>query len=216
MPDNSQLEIPINYSHYIGDTTLLGPYHRGVLWVQRCCFSCEGCVAQTMRKEGGAFASAGQFADYFLRQPIEGVTFSGGEPFLQAEALTALIRLLRDKSDMGLIVYSGLYLNEIQLLAEKNAAAGDFLSEIDLLIDGRYDKQLDDGRMAVGSSNQTIHVLTDRYRDCAEAYYHYNGRKIEIRFFGNRAQMIGVPSAEGLKLWKGLVNTSYETTSGTK
>lgn len=195
----------INYGHFVADTELLGPFHRGVLWVQGCCFSCKGCIAKNMRGEGGFWAETEKIAKVFLEQPeIEGITISGGEPFLQPEALTEMIRILRKERDMGVIVYSGLYLREIEKLAEKNECVREFLNEIDLLIDGRYEQELDDGRKAVGSSNQTIHLLTDRYKDSAKYYYTESGRKTEIRVFGNRLQMIGVPSAESVDIWKRL------------
>ncbi|MCD7956975.1 MAG: radical SAM protein [Lachnospiraceae bacterium] len=201
--------LEINYSHFVPDTTLLGPYHRGVLWVQGCCFSCEGCVAQSMQGAGGSYAAPEQLAEYFLRQPgLEGLTISGGEPFLQAEALGGMMESIRSRKDMGLIVYSGLYLEELQALAEKKSAAERFLSQIDLLIDGRYEKKLDDGRMAVGSSNQTVHLLTDRYRNCADEYYQRNGRRTEITCVGNRLRLVGVPSAEAFTLWKNLTGAS--------
>ncbi|MCD7884651.1 MAG: radical SAM protein [Lachnospiraceae bacterium] len=195
----------INYSHYTADTTLLGPYHRGVLWVQGCCFSCEGCIAQSMHGKGGSYASCEALAAFFLKQPgIEGLTISGGEPFLQAEALWAMMEAIRYEKNLGLIVYSGMYLEEIQKLAKRQEAARRFLSQIDLLIDGRYEKDLDDGRMAVGSSNQTIHLLTDRYRDTARDYYGAKGRKTQICSFGSRLQMIGVPSAGSAALFRKL------------
>lgn len=193
----------INYGHYVSDTELLGPYRRGVLWVQGCCFSCEGCIAQSMQGKGGFWTETQKMAEYFLQQPeIEGITISGGEPFLQPEALTEMIHIIRQKKDMGVIVYSGLYLREINKLAERNTSVRDFLGEIDLLIDGRYDKSLDDGRKGIGSSNQTIHLLTQRYAECAEAYYTESGRQTEIRIFGNRLQMIGVPSTESADIWR--------------
>ena len=196
----------INYGHFTGDTQLLGPFRRGVLWVQGCCFSCKGCIAQSMRGEGGYWIETKKMAEFFLQQlDIEGITISGGEPFLQPKALTEMIRMIRQEKDFGVIVYSGLYLKEIEKLSERNEWVKDFLTEIDLLIDGRYEEELDDGRKAVGSSNQTIHLLTDRYKESAAKYYTELGRKTEIRVFGNRMQMIGVPSAESADVWRALV-----------
>ncbi|MCC8045543.1 MAG: radical SAM protein [Clostridiales bacterium] len=199
----------INYSHFVADTTLLGPGHRGVLWVQGCCFSCDGCVAKSMRGAGGSYAAPEQLAEYFLKQPgLEGLTISGGEPFLQAEALVEMVKIIRGRKDMGLIVYSGLYFEELQALAKKKPAAERFLSQIDLLIDGRYEEELDDGRMAVGSSNQTVRLLTERYRDRADEYYQRKGRRTEIVCVGDRLQLVGVPSAEALTLWKTLTGNN--------
>lgn len=195
----------INFSHVTPNTEILGPYHRGVLWVQGCCFSCPGCVAEHLQGEGGSWCSTGKMAEYFLSQPqIEGITISGGEPFLQADALAEMGKLIRQKKDLGIIVYSGMYLAEIKRLAERKNSVKEFLSQIDLLIDGRYEKELDDGRRAVGSSNQTVHHLTARYEKEASDYYKKEGRQTEIILAGKKMQLIGVPDKKGNEIWKKL------------
>ena len=49
-----------------------------------------------------------------------------------------------------------------ELQADDRAA--DFLKKIDLLIDGEYIRELDDGKSLRGSSNQRVWILTDKYR----------------------------------------------------
>lgn len=192
----------IYYSHYLTETELLGPYKRAVLWVQGCCFSCEGCIAKSMQKGDGTPILTDKMAEIFLEQTqIEGITISGGEPFLQAEALSEMVTQIRKKRNLGVIVYSGLYLKELERLAQKKEAVAVFLGQIDLLIDGRYEKEQDDGRMAVGSANQTLHFLTSRYRGQAD-YYEKKGRKTEIRFAGKQMQLIGVPTKEESQFWE--------------
>lgn len=201
----------INYGHYVANTDLLGPYQRGVLWVQKCCFSCPGCVAKSMQGEGGFWIDSEQMAEFFLNQPeIEGITISGGEPFLQPEALTEMIHFIRRKKDLGVIVYSGLYMKELEKLAERNVHVHDFLKEIDLLIDGRYEIEKDENRKAVGSSNQQIHLLTERYAECVESYYTPEGRKSEIRIFGKQLQLIGVPDKAGVRFWKSIQREKHD------
>jgi organic radical activating enzyme len=44
---------------------------------------------------------------------IEGITISGGEPFLQYMALLNLLRQLREKSTLSVIIYTGYYLSDL-------------------------------------------------------------------------------------------------------
>jgi anaerobic ribonucleoside-triphosphate reductase activating protein len=132
--------------------------------------------------------SADSMADAILSAPdIEGVTVSGGEPFLQAEALGAMLHRVRaERPALGVIVYTGYRYEE--LLAEP--AAMPLLRETDLLIDGAYVRELDDGRGMRGSSNQRLLHLTDRYRDTPLP----ESRKTELRLEGGTMRMIGIPS----------------------
>lgn len=139
----------------------LGPGVRYALWVQGCPRRCPGCVApEAQALDGGTELETGALAWEILLSGAEGLTISGGEPFLQAEALAELIRTVRRKRDLGVIVYTGYVYEE--LLADPAARA--LLEETDLLIDGPYVKELDDGKSLRGSSNQRVIPLTERYR----------------------------------------------------
>ena len=139
----------------------LGPGVRYALWVQGCPRRCPGCVApEAQALDGGTALETGALAWEILLSGAEGLTISGGEPFLQAEALAELIRTVRRKRDLGVIVYTGYRYEE--LLADPAARA--LLEETDLLIDGPYVKKLDDGKSLRGSSNQRVIPLTERYR----------------------------------------------------
>lgn len=145
----------------------LGPGVRYALWVQGCPRRCPGCVApEAQALDGGTALETGALAWEILLSGAEGLTISGGEPFLQAEALAELIRTVRRKRDLGVIVYTGYVYEE--LLADPAARA--LLEETDLLIDGPYVKELDDGKSLRGSSNQRVLTLTERYREELSLY----------------------------------------------
>lgn len=145
----------------------LGPGVRYALWVQGCPRRCPGCVApEAQALDGGTELETGALAWEILLSGAEGLTISGGEPFLQAEALAELIRTVRRKRDLGVIVYTGYVYEE--LLADPAARA--LLEETDLLIDGPYVKELDDGKSLRGSSNQRVLTLTERYREELSLY----------------------------------------------
>ena len=100
--------------------------------------------------------------------------------------------------DIGVIIYSGFTLEELRNKSDANH----LLELTDILIDGRYIKALDDGRAYIGSSNQRLHYLTDRYISVGEQYYSAPKRRAEIRFNADSVTLIGVPSANVLKIWQ--------------
>lgn len=87
---------------------------------------------------------------------LAGVTFSGGEPFLQPAPLAALAR---DVHALGLDVwsYSGFTLDELLARAEKDKATAALLNEIDVLVDGPYEEAERDLTLHFrGSRNQRV------------------------------------------------------------
>ena len=87
-------------------TEVLGPYKRYAIWVQGCNKRCKGCIAPGAQPLSGGYSVSVEdlAADILSVSDIEGITISGGEPFLQQEALCELIALVRRKRDIGVIV----------------------------------------------------------------------------------------------------------------
>lgn len=189
-------------SHYIERTSVLGPYSRSALWVHGCCFSCEGCLAKEMNIGPYKEYVPADLSEVFLKVvDTEGITISGGEPFLQSEELAMMLDYIKAKRDYGVIIYTGFLKEDL----EKNNDIGvqRLLQHIDILIDGHYMQELDDGRPYRGSSNQKIHLVTDRYKSIFDDYY--NGtdkRNIEIDIEKDNVYMVGVPSKNGIEVWK--------------
>lgn len=146
--------------------------------------------------------SPADLSETFLKvADTEGITISGGEPFLQSGELATMLDHIKAKRDYGVIVYTGFLKEDL----EKNDDPGvqQFLQYIDILIDGHYMQELDDGKPYRGSSNQKIHLMTDRYKSVFEDYY--NGtdkRNIEIDVEKDNVYMVGVPSKNGIEVWR--------------
>lgn len=194
----------LNISHYVLRTKVLGPYLRSAVWVSGCCFSCKGCIAADMNNQTYEKKNVGELADIFLSvDHAEGITVSGGEPFLQAKPLAYMLRSIKEKRDYGAIIYTGFTLEELRGKESKEVNA--LLDMTDILIDGRYRAELDDGKPFRGSSNQRIILLTDRYKNVYDDYYlKHEKRDIEIILEREHIYMVGVPSEYGLKTWKDL------------
>lgn len=187
-------------SHFEKNTDLLGPYSRFVIWVHGCCFNCKGCLADDTKTGNGRQISIEELGDIILAQDIEGITISGGEPFLQAQPLSALISYIRKNKDLGVIIYTGFLFNDII----KDETKFPLLKQADILIDGRYEQDKDDGRAYIGSSNQKLYLLTDRYKNVAEEYYSAKKRRAEIKITKDQVILVGVPSGNVLSVWEDL------------
>ena len=181
----------IRINQRVKGITTLGPYSRYGLWVQGCTRACPGCISPDAQDPTGGYTySVEMLAQEILEtEGIEGITISGGEPFLQQEALARLIRRVREEKDLGIIVYTGFYYPEVALteLAELS----------DAIIDGPYIENKNDGRSLRGSSNQRLILLTERYRDSLRIGALVRQTKMYPTQDGN-AVLVGVPSQSNI------------------
>jgi anaerobic ribonucleoside-triphosphate reductase activating protein len=100
-------------------------------------------------------------ADWILSTETDGFTLSGGDPFDQPlDALAELLEIVRSESPLGAMVYTGRTLSQLQRLTDPDARR--CLRAIDILVDGPYVEELNDGLGWRGSSNQMIHVTGPR------------------------------------------------------
>ena len=182
-------------------TKALGPENRVALWLQGCERRCEGCMSLESRPlTGGKVVSIQKLAEKISEvSDTEGITISGGEPFLQADALYALLTELRKRRDFGVIIYTGYTVEELKALHNEKIDA--ILNGLaDLIIDGEYVEQLNDGRSLIGSANQVPHFLTDRYKPYEEMYTSKK-RNVEIIATQNEVLLAGIPDPAMLKTW---------------
>lgn len=154
----------IRLHRFLPWTKVEGPGNRACLWVQGCSIRCKGCaVPETWDANCGEEISVSEIAERILRGPsIEGITFVGGEPFDQAEALAELGGILK-KEGLSIITFTGYTYEDIQNSSRKGFR--ELLSVTDILIDGPYIQECSDlSRPWVGSTNQRYHFITSRYK----------------------------------------------------
>lgn len=137
-----------------------GPGRRAVIWVTGCLRRCPGCIKpEFLSFEEGTWVAVEDLAERILAiHGIDGVTYSGGEPFEQAAALGQLSRRLK-RARLSIVSYSG-YRHEALLANE--ARFGPLLHEVDLLIDGEYLEHSGGARLWRGSDNQRLIDLTGK------------------------------------------------------
>ena len=159
-------EIFLNVSSTMSRSRANGPGVRAVIWVQGCTIGCRGCYsASTHPHEASSLHRPSEIAEWLQSIPnIEGVTFSGGEPFEQAAAVLETINSIRGniRSDFSVFVYTGYEIEFLRKSNDKNVH--DLLEAIDILSAGPFDYKLrDETLLWRGSSNQSLHFLSNRY-----------------------------------------------------
>ena len=118
------------------DSIVDGPGLRATIFSQGCPHHCPGCHnPETWPFEGGTAIDEEDVLGIIRSNPLNrGVTFSGGEPFSQAEGFTKLAVLLKEKG-YEVASYSGFTFEE---LLEGSEDQKELLSSIDILIDGPF------------------------------------------------------------------------------
>lgn len=176
-------------------TEALGPGKRLAIWTQGCLKKCPGCVSPELRPLKSVQRVDGKALATFVctRKDFDGITISGGEPFLQASGLAQLIRLIRkEKTNFSVIVFTGFYREELDW-----NEAQDLLQVTDLLIDGPYKQEYACNLGLRGSTNQQFHFLTNRLLPFYEEIV--NGRqKREIQYQGQSVFPVGIPPLSGI------------------
>ena len=89
----------LNLARTLHRSAANGPGERFVVWVQGCPLACPGCWnPDTWSFERRVVRDIDELAAEILSvEDIEGVTFTGGEPFAQARALAELARRVRHR-----------------------------------------------------------------------------------------------------------------------
>lgn len=153
----------INLAGFLARSDANGPGTRAVVWVQGCPIRCRGCFNPSFWSfSSAATISSDELAARILAtEAIDGVTFSGGEPFAQAGALARVGEQVRD-AGLTVVTYTG-YTCE-QLATRANPAWDRLLAVTDLLIVGPYIRTLACSSPYTGSSNQQVIPLTGRVR----------------------------------------------------
>lgn len=140
-----------------------GPGLRFVVFTQGCPHGCEGCHSpETHAPDGGYEVDTASLLSRFLDNPrLSGMTFSGGEPFMQPEPLCFLAEQVK-ASGKTLVIYTG-YTGEVLVRwARREPSVARLLELTDLLVDGPYVAALRSLAFPYrGSSNQRLLTRED-------------------------------------------------------
>ena len=185
------LEIPsghLNIMGYVDESAVNGPGTRAVVWLQGCLRECEGCFnPDSWSFEINQLISVEHLVKKILSNPNNtGVTFSGGEPFWQAPALTEVAKKVK-AAGLNVMSFTGFTLEKLQS-EYAPASSQELLAQLDILIDGAFVKSLaiNDPNSLVSSSNQRVHVFNPDLRDKLD----WASNQIEIHILKDGSRII--------------------------
>ncbi len=135
----------------LAHSSVNGPGVRYVLFLQGCPHHCKGCQnPETHDPLGGEEMSAeAVLKEIQGTRYLDGVTFSGGDPLMQADALIPVLKGLREAEAPGLSqasplsiwLYTGWTWEQI-LAGAAGEAAIRALKYLDVIVDGRFEESL--------------------------------------------------------------------------
>jgi anaerobic ribonucleoside-triphosphate reductase activating protein len=200
MPDS---DVILSVAQIVPCTEAEGPGLRFALWFQGCPLRCPGCCNPEMLPFAGGQSMSiaevvAQIAETATRDRIEGLTLLGGEPLAHAQGATALARRVQNLG-LSVMIFSGYTLAEARAL--EDPAVAELLAHTDILVDGPYLRDQPEARRRwIGSSNQQIHFLSERYRADDPRWLLPN--TLEIRLRGAELTVNGFPARGAVGLWK--------------
>lgn len=127
----------ISLSGVTGDSIVDGPGLRLTIFTQGCLHNCPGCHnPQTHDPNGGSWADTEDILAAAAENPLlDGITLSGGDPFLQPVPCLALAE---GAHKLGLNVWTYTGYTWEALLEENDADKLALLKETDVLVDGPF------------------------------------------------------------------------------
>ncbi|WP_338969449.1 4Fe-4S single cluster domain-containing protein [Spiroplasma endosymbiont of Labia minor] len=167
----------LNINKFIEKSEVEGPGNRFVIWFQGCTINCFGCCNQELVPlEKKMFMSVDILVEKILISKkmynLEGITIIGGEPFLQPDGLEELV-IKCQEYELSVICFTGFTFEVLE------NHYWQILSQIDILIDGPFIlSKLDKKRRLIGSTNQRVIKITDKYKE--SNYFDEQNQELEI------------------------------------
>lgn len=158
--------IKFNVARIITVSEVEGPFKRMAIWFQGCDIDCFGCCNKELQEFKIAnVMSFDQLLELIIETKktyeIEGVTFCGGEPSLQRHL--HLLGLKLRELNIGTIMFSGKYVEQLPK---------ELVNSMDMILDGPFVlSKLEKERRLLGSTNQRIVNITNRYENHLDWFY---------------------------------------------
>ena len=157
-------ENKIRLAAILQESLVNGEGIRRVLFSQGCPHNCESCFSpHTHSYVEGKLIEMDKIIEEIQSNPIlKGVTFSGGEPWEQAEKFAYIAKSVKE---LGLNVwcYTGYTLEYILENQDKREGWSELLKYVDVLVDGKFQVDKQDSTLKFrGSTNQRIINLKEK------------------------------------------------------
>lgn len=148
----------LHYLYTYSETIVDGDGIRFSIYLSGCRHGCKGCHnPESWNPLAGKPLTREKIEEMISainsNPLLDGITFSGGDPFYSPEEFLPLIREFRERTQQNIWCYTGYTYEE--LLDDPQRSP--ILAYIDVLVDGRFDQSLYSPRLEFrGSSNQRI------------------------------------------------------------
>ncbi len=150
------------------DSIVDGPGIRYVIFFQGCYHNCPGCHNPSSHAlDGGYLITIDRLIEQIESNPLlDGITFSGGEPMLQANACLEIISRIKHLS-LSIMMYTGFTFEEIQNMSYQHKQ---LFRSCDIVVDGKFEEDKKSLTLLYrGSSNQRI-INTKKSIDCCNEF----------------------------------------------
>ena len=150
------------------DTTVDGPGFRTAIYAA----GCHNPESWDIHK--GKKVRTEEIVEKVLADEFANVTFSGGDPMFQPEGFTQLAHAIKEWSRKNIWCYTGYTFEKLL----RNPRQAQLLKYIDVLVDGKFKKELRDEELYFrGSRNQRLIDVQTSLQKGETVIYHYNPKK---------------------------------------
>lgn len=190
----------LNVADIILRSKIHGPGIRAVIWFQGCPIRCKGCWnPQLIPDIPHHLVRVERLTDFIISlKDLEGITLTGGEPLYQGKALLNFIKLIKLRSKLTIMLYTGYSQEQI-----RDDISKEIIKLSDIIVFGPYVESKRNLFLRWrGSSNQVIVIQNERYKN-----YKYidDLNEAEIHITNNgEIILVGFPDDELIRLVKKL------------
>ncbi|MEH7072862.1 anaerobic ribonucleoside-triphosphate reductase activating protein [Neobacillus drentensis] len=143
---------------FYSDSISNGEGWRAVLFISGCPHHCPECHnPESWDKDYGELYDEDDIYNQIIENPfLDGLTLSGGEPFLYCQELFSLVKRVK-ATGLNIWSYTGFTFEELLRWSERNYDVQAFLQEVDILVDGKFlIEKMEPKQRFRGSCNQRI------------------------------------------------------------
>jgi anaerobic ribonucleoside-triphosphate reductase activating protein len=152
----------VNLHSMIPDSEVNGPGKRLTIWFHGCPFACAGCFnPHTWDFKNKNIKTVLEVVNIINNYTGDGITFSGGEPMMQAKSFYNILQQIDiDRFPKGIICFTGMEMEEIKQVPLVQQC----MDLIDVTVVGRFVESLKQDKNLAGSSNQQFVYSTLKNR----------------------------------------------------